>query len=186
MLFRSIFAAGLAILPQISQADVVQLSINSDYCAIKQAMTGSADPDCPTPEFHGATRSIETAAIPPDGEKGYFIHFAFASDVLTKDYQSHLMRLSAVLKSEELASLCLKLVGHTDAVGSKNYNLSLSQRRARTVRLFLVGVAGVGTDRLHSEGMGEGQTLPGVDSKDPSNRRVEILAREPGASGCKA
>lgn len=168
-------------------ADVVHLSVSADYCAIKRALTGTADDKCPDVKPMGATRGLDHKALPVselDQDRGYAVHFAFASNELTQDYREHLQRLSDVLKSDDMIGICVKLVGHTDAVGSAKYNMSLSERRAETVRLFLVGAMGVADQRLKIEGQGEKQLLPNISGADSRNRRVEVLVREPGDNGC--
>jgi outer membrane protein OmpA-like peptidoglycan-associated protein len=65
--------------------------------------------------------------------------------------------------------------GHTDASGSDEYNLSLSQRRANSVRTYTTG-QGVSANRITTEGFGE--RMPVADNNTVSgkqaNRRVEI------------
>ena len=66
--------------------------------------------------------------------------------------------------------------GHTDSVGSEDYNLGLSQRRADSVKSYLMG-HGIGSMRLTAAGKGEGQPLAGNDSATgrQQNRRVEVI-----------
>lgn len=187
MLIRRLITALMLVSGGAQAADVVELSIDADYCAIKRAMTGKLDEACPVIDPPGAGRGVGHEALPVSqvkSDRGYSIHFAFASDELTQDYRAHLKRLSKVLKSEEMLGLCVKLVGHTDAVGSARYNLSLSKKRAETVRLFLVGAMGVSEKRLQTEGRGEKNLLRGFSGADSRNRRVEILVKQSNGSGC--
>lgn len=66
-------------------------------------------------------------------------------------------------------------VGHTDSVGTDEYNQKLSIRRAESVKAYLVG-KGIETNRVYTEGKGEKQ--PVADNKTAAgraqNRRVEI------------
>jgi len=69
----------------------------------------------------------------------------------------------------------LLIVDHTASVGSVSYNQALSERRARTVRDYLVRL-GVLVDRLHSTGRGGREPLHatvGNDGRHP-NQRVEV------------
>ena len=72
-------------------------------------------------------------------------------------------------------SLKLKIDGHTDWVGTDDYNMKLSDGRAASVKAYLVS-KGITEDRLTSEGFGE--TMPIADNKTATgrskNRRVEM------------
>lgn len=64
--------------------------------------------------------------------------------------------------------------GHTDAVGTDLYNESLSQRRAQSVRRYLVTMHGIEAGRLAAVGLGEMSPLPGRDPLAGENRRVQF------------
>ncbi|MEX1081568.1 MAG: OmpA family protein [Halofilum sp. (in: g-proteobacteria)] len=72
----------------------------------------------------------------------------------------------------------IHIVGHTDSVGSDNYNLGLSEERARSVGEHLLG-GGVNGDRLIYYGMGERQAVASNDTAEgrQQNRRVEIFIK---------
>jgi outer membrane protein OmpA-like peptidoglycan-associated protein len=66
--------------------------------------------------------------------------------------------------------------GHTDSQGGMSYNQGLSERRAQTVRDYLVS-RGIAADRVSSQGFGSSRSV--ADNKSPegraNNRRVEIV-----------
>ena len=66
-------------------------------------------------------------------------------------------------------------MGHTDAKGTDDYNLSLSTKRAGTAETYLVS-QGIMRSRLRSTGRGEGEPLAtnDTDAGRQQNRRVEI------------
>jgi len=64
--------------------------------------------------------------------------------------------------------------GHTDAAGSEQYNELLSQRRAHSVKRYLVAHHGIDPARLRAVGLGKSATLPGRDPYAPDNRRVQF------------
>ena len=103
------------------------------------------------------------------------IQFEFDSDRLTLSSMDQMRELSRALRSEELLSFSFAVQGHTDSVGSSEYNRSLSQRRARAVKGYLVETAGVDRVRLVEVGLGEDYPLPGLQPTDDRNRRVEIV-----------
>lgn len=164
------------------------LPLNSDRCAILWALTGQAQDGCHAPTLSGQTlRSLGSGLEPGSGGmsggQGYFVHFDFNSSRLPPQVLGHMTELAQLL-SGELTHLCIKLVGHTDTVGSAQYNHSLSMERAQAVRLFLAGPGAVDPLRLRTDGMGESYPLPGLPGDAAQNRRVEIMARPMMASGC--
>lgn len=72
----------------------------------------------------------------------------------------------------------LHIIGHTDSVGSSDYNQALSIRRAQSVAQYLL-LKGVASDRLEIAGRGE--TEPRISNETPAlrqmNRRVEIYIK---------
>lgn len=70
--------------------------------------------------------------------------------------------------------------GHTDNVGSDEMNQSLSQRRADSVRSYLMQ-RGIQSSRLSASGMGESHPVADNDSVGgrEQNRRVEIIIENP-------
>ncbi|HEX4423055.1 MAG TPA: OmpA family protein [Kofleriaceae bacterium] len=72
--------------------------------------------------------------------------------------------------------LGVEVQGHTDSVGDDNFNLKLSQKRAESVRTYLIK-RGVASDRMVPKGYGE--NVPIADNRTTAgraqNRRVEFV-----------
>ena len=102
------------------------------------------------------------------------IEFEFDSAELTGRARQSLDDVAAALNDPQLASAQVTLEGHTDATGSSQYNLQLSQQRAEAVVAYLRrrGVAG---GRLQAAGFGEDRLLPAYAPTDDRQRRVEIV-----------
>jgi len=87
---------------------------------------------------------------------------------------SHLGKLAAFLNQHPDRTVMIE--GHTDNVGSEDFNLGLSQRRANSVMTYLIH-QGVASNRLAAYGKGE--NFPINDNESASgrqqNRRVEII-----------
>jgi outer membrane protein OmpA-like peptidoglycan-associated protein len=64
--------------------------------------------------------------------------------------------------------------GHTDSVGTELYNLQLSERRAQTVKDYLVRVEGIDADRLATVGFGPFRPINSADGRAGENRRVQF------------
>ena len=75
------------------------------------------------------------------------------------------------------AGLKLKVVGHTDNIGTSEYNNSLSLRRARAVAGALVHDYNIAAERLTAIGAGFTQPVASNDTEDgrAKNRRVELV-----------
>src|ERR1700730_444466 len=73
--------------------------------------------------------------------------------------------------------------GYTDSVGSQDYNQSLSERRADSVKSYLAG-QGIGSLRLSASGRGQNDPVADNDSAAgrQQNRRVEVIISNPPAA----
>lgn len=87
---------------------------------------------------------------------------------------AHLEKLAAFLNKNVNRSIIVE--GHTDSVGSESSNLSLSERRANSVRAYLVS-RGVDPARIHASGKSEDMPIADNDSATgrQQNRRVEVI-----------
>jgi outer membrane protein OmpA-like peptidoglycan-associated protein len=85
-----------------------------------------------------------------------------------------------VKQLQENPNLVVELEGYTDSTGDGSYNVQLSQRRAETVRRFLVE-KGIEIHRIHSIGLGD--IKPSADNSTPKgreqNRRVMVRTFAP-------
>jgi outer membrane protein OmpA-like peptidoglycan-associated protein len=103
------------------------------------------------------------------------ILFDYDSDRINPSSFRQLTALVDALNDPSLGGGRFVVAGHTDAVGSRGYNLDLSQRRANAVYRFLVEYGGIGHRRLVTEGYGE-DLLKFPDAPESGqNRRVEII-----------
>src|SRR5438034_4779343 len=72
------------------------------------------------------------------------------------------------------AAQAVRIEGHTDAAGSDRYNEQLSQKRAYSVKRYLVAMHGIDPERLHAVGLGEYAPLGGRDPYAAEQRRVQF------------
>jgi OOP family OmpA-OmpF porin len=107
---------------------------------------------------------------------GLPIKFVYNSTEILPDSKPFLDEVGKMLTMDDFANKRLIIEGHTDATGSKNYNLALSKRRARAVRDFLAQNYGVSRNRLQANGLGEKKPLSGRDPYDKVNRRVQFYS----------
>jgi hypothetical protein len=102
------------------------------------------------------------------------IYFNSGSAVLLEESDPMLKQLSAVVKASPAAMLTIE--GHTDNIGSADYNQKLSDARAAAVRDALVTRYGVPPGRLTAKGYGltrPVETNATVEGR-ARNRRVEL------------
>ncbi len=103
--------------------------------------------------------------------------FASGSAELASSALKTLDTIGRALSSNELAGSRFRIEGHTDTVGSRENNRSLSGRRAAAVVDYLSQKYGIDRARLESKGMGQDAlVVPTGDQVDePRNRRVRIV-----------
>ena len=103
--------------------------------------------------------------------------FDFDKAILKPEGQAVLDR-EIVSRIKEVQKLELVLVtGHTDRLGSQQYNQKLSERRAAAVAAYLAS-KGVAKDKIETLGMGKTQPVPGVVCNQ-KNRKQLIACLQP-------
>ena len=102
------------------------------------------------------------------------VYFDFDSAALKPKAIEQLKPLGEALSSTDLGSGRYLIMGHTDAKGSAAYNQTLSEKRAASVRMYLVKRFLLQPDALVSIGLGETQLKRPSEPNAGINRRVEI------------
>jgi outer membrane protein OmpA-like peptidoglycan-associated protein len=119
----------------------------------------------------------ETTAADGQAAANITVTFPSGSATLTPEAERQLAPLGRALASAELSAYRFRIEGHTDTVGSAALNQNLSERRAASVRDFLVRRYGVNPARVEAVGLGQTQLLvPTPDNVPESrNRRVQVV-----------
>jgi OmpA-OmpF porin, OOP family len=112
----------------------------------------------------------------PTSEKVTFAadaFFDFDKSILKPEAKVKLDDMTTKLKDVNLEVIVA--VGHTDSVGTDEYNQKLSVRRSDAVKAYIIS-RGIDAKRVFSEGKGEKQPVADNKTKDgrAKNRRVEI------------
>jgi outer membrane protein OmpA-like peptidoglycan-associated protein len=131
------------------------------------------------------TKSIDVQADVIRLKPGIKILFETSSDKLLADSYPILDEVYEVMKQN--AGLKLRVEGHTDDVGGDDSNLKLSDKRAASVRAYLVD-KGIAADRLESAGCGEAVPVAdnATDDGKQQNRRVEfVILKSARVATCK-
>jgi outer membrane protein OmpA-like peptidoglycan-associated protein len=94
---------------------------------------------------------------------------------------------NAALVLKEFPSLRIMISGHTDTDGTREYNLELSQRRANTVKAYLVS-KGIDAGRIETRGAAFDEPIADNETKEgkQKNRRIEFKILEGTGSAAPA
>jgi len=107
----------------------------------------------------------------------YGIHFDTNKAKIKNDSQTTLSEIASLLNDK--SDLHLYIVGHTDATGSFDHNMELSEERANAVTNYLINKEGIDSKRLEPYGVGCLAPVASNSEKNgrARNRRVELVKR---------
>jgi outer membrane protein OmpA-like peptidoglycan-associated protein len=112
----------------------------------------------------------EKEAIVEDPLVRLIVHFDFDSDKIQKRSEADLMEVARAMNDTKNKGARYEIGGHTDNVGKEDYNIKLSERRAASVKNWLVKSGKVDGSRLLTVGYGPKNPIVGNDT--PANRAV--------------
>lgn len=149
--------------------------------------TRECDPDLvpkpkPKPKPVAAPEPVPPPPPPEPTEQrinlGADTHFAFDSAELKPGGDATVRKLAQRLKRENVETMTINIGGHTDSVGSEEYNQKLSQERAASVKKAFVE-EGLNPDAIITQGYGETVPITSNDTDEgrAQNRRVDITIR---------
>jgi len=139
-----------------------------------------------------ATRSLsitereEIAAIVKDKPKiDLEINFDYNSaDISAKSLPS-VQALGRALTNSDLKGSTFVVAGHTDAAGGESYNQDLSERRADSIKRYLVDKYGINGSDLVTVGYGKSKLKDPNQPMAEANRRVQVVNMENKATASK-
>ena len=164
-------ARGTAVAVQQRGREVV---LDRPYAA---AQLSVADPWPYTATAEEVEKTFGAAlASQPVAPAHYTLYFVEGSDTLTEDSKVVLEKMFGDLAKRPVPDVLV--VGHTDAVGSDEFNDALARKRADAVRASLIA-RGIDDKDIVAIGKGKRELLvPTPDGvAEPRNRRVEIVVR---------
>jgi len=108
------------------------------------------------------------------GEPYIKIYFDYDQDALREDALSDLLKVSRLMKDNPKYTLLVE--GHADERGTREYNLALSERRAKAVEDFL-SASGVSSFNVEVVGYGEEKPVDNGSNESAwsQNRRAELF-----------
>ncbi len=146
------------------------LEVNNAGCPLDSDSDGVYDykDQCPgTPQSF----KVDTSGCPLS--KKLMLTFEIRSYDIREESYSEVKEFAEFLK--ENPQYKAEIVGHTDSVGKKSYNMTLSQGRANALRKALIK-EGIAASRLKSRGRGELEPIADNRTKEgrQANRRIEV------------
>jgi OOP family OmpA-OmpF porin len=149
-------------------------TVNADGCPMDTDGDGVYDGIDKCPQTPAGVK-VEADGCPAVGDVLVSIddiNFAFDSAKLRPEAKPVLD--NAVSRMQSSPSVTIKLIGHTDSTGPADYNMKLSERRAKAVMDYLVS-NGVAASRIMTEGKGEDMPRASNATREgrAMNRRVE-------------
>ncbi len=103
------------------------------------------------------------------------VYFDFDSTEITLEAEGQLRELGKALADSKLKGATISINGHTDAKGSDAFNKRLSERRAASIKTYLVDNFGLSASNLRTVGYGKSRLKNPSDPFAAENRRVEVV-----------
>ncbi|MCK1616038.1 OmpA family protein [Bradyrhizobium sp. 159] len=103
------------------------------------------------------------------------IQFDYNSAEIAKTSVASVQALGKALSDPALKGSTFVVAGHTDTTGGEEYNQGLSERRADTIKKYLVQNYGLNAADLVTVGYGETKLKDAANGADPVNRRVQVV-----------
>ena len=103
------------------------------------------------------------------------IQFDYNSADISTASMPSVQALGNALSNPSLKGSTFVVAGHTDAIGGETFNQGLSERRADTIKSYLVSKFGIAGSDLVTVGYGKDKPKDPNAPMDPSNRRVQVV-----------
>ncbi|CAN7742429.1 OmpA family protein [Bradyrhizobium sp. LjRoot220] len=139
-----------------------------------------------------STRSLsfsereEIAAIVKDKPKiDLEINFDYNSADISPKSLASVQALGRALSNSDLRGSTFVVAGHTDAAGGEGYNQDLSERRADSIKRYLVDKYGINGTDLVTVGYGKSKLKDPNQPMAEANRRVQVVNMENKATASK-
>ena len=113
------------------------------------------------------------------------INFDYNSDRVSAKSLPSVQALGRALANPDLKGSTFIVAGHTDAAGSDAYNQELSERRADSIKRYLVEKSGISATDLVTVGYGKAQLKDPANPLAEVNRRVQVVNTENKATASK-
>jgi outer membrane protein OmpA-like peptidoglycan-associated protein len=172
------------ILHELGAATVVTRSLTPSHTDSQQR-TGQVNlPDTlrnrPADSLSPDERQRLAATADGRPEISVSVNFDYNSDRLGSAAIPAVEEIGKALASPKLSNGTFMVAGHTDAKGSDEYNQELSERRAESVKAYLVAHYQIPASNLIAVGYGKSKLKNNNDPFSAENRRVQIVNMSAG------
>ncbi|GLH80157.1 membrane protein [Bradyrhizobium sp. SSBR45G] len=113
------------------------------------------------------------------------IQFDYNSADISKTSMPAVQELGKALSDPNLKGSTFVVAGHTDGIGGEEFNQGLSERRADTIKRYLVDKFGLTGQDLVTVGYGKTKLKDAANPADPLNRRVQVVNMEAKTAAAK-
>ncbi len=155
-----------AIVATIPKLPVIQEPLDSDG-------DGVLDKDDLCPDTPPGYAVDETGCVVEQSVE-LLIEFPTDSAEVSRDYYVQIENVIKVM--DDAPNIEIEIEGHTDNRGSSQYNLKLSERRAKAVKDIMVKKYSISANRVHSYGYGEDRPVSTNDTEEGRQRNRRVMA----------
>lgn len=164
--------------------NALTLGVNYYFGQPPAPVAAAAPVAAPAPVVEAPEPAPAPAPAPQPVYKTIFTDKPVTIEGASFDFDSSKLKHTADKQLDEVVDFAVKypdanlaVTGYTDSTGSKKYNLKLSERRAESVKAYLVK-KGVAADRISTKGDGEANPVASNKTNEgrAQNRRVEITS----------
>jgi outer membrane protein OmpA-like peptidoglycan-associated protein len=182
-------SSGLAFAGDDVSADTIIRALQPKPLTRSLSMTPASDPVATEAEgrFVATLRSRKTRSLSSSEREEIATIAAAKPNIdleITFDYNSadisasslpSVQALGKALTNPNLKGSTFVVAGHTDAAGGEGYNQDLSERRADSIKRYLVDKFGIASNDLVTVGYGKSKLKDPNAPMDPANRRVQVV-----------
>ncbi|WP_117880158.1 OmpA family protein [Aureibaculum luteum] len=163
------------------------IAVADDIKEVKNGIEEAVEEEAYEEEVETIANVIETTTSAEEDEATVeAVYFGFDKSIITPKAARELDKLGDILRNNK--SIHVELSSYTDSRGNSDYNLKLSERRARASADYLVS-QGIDRSRIKAKGYGESKMvnkcIDGIECSEAAhekNRRTEIAFINPQAS----
>jgi outer membrane protein OmpA-like peptidoglycan-associated protein len=182
-------SAGIALAGDDVSADTIVRALQPKPLTRSLSMTPASDPVATAAEgrFVATLRNRKTRSLSSDEREEIATIAAEKPKIdleITFDYNSadistsslpSVQALGKALSDPNIRGSTFVVAGHTDAAGGEGYNQDLSERRADSIKRYLVDKFGIASNDLVTVGYGKTKLKDLNAPMDPANRRVQVV-----------